>query len=97
MFLCAFLVRILTRPSGNPVEIPTLLHNMGFFTSCLEQLLRLAALTPFNPFEDIIQQPLLGFGDLAQVPFGLSPGSGGDTIIHPEHASPSFKCVYPKR
>lgn len=70
---------------------------MGFFKSCLEQLLRVAALTPFNPFEDLIQQPLFGSSDLAQTSLGLIPGDGGDTIIHPEHASPGFKCVYPKR
>ncbi|ROW06913.1 hypothetical protein VMCG_04157 [Cytospora schulzeri] len=69
---------------------------MGFFKSCLEQLFKLAALSPFNPFEDIIQQPLLGASDLAQVPLNI-PSGGGDTIIHPEHASPGFKCVYPKR
>ncbi|KUI58907.1 Laccase-2 [Cytospora mali] len=69
---------------------------MGFFKSCLEQLIRLVALTPFNPLEDFFQQPLLGSGDIGQVPLVI-PGEPADTIIHPEHASPGFQCVYPKR
>lgn len=69
---------------------------MGFLKSCLEQLVRLAALAPFNPFEDLLQQPLLGSEDTAQHP--IIP-SAGDTlaIIQPELASPGFQCVYPSR
>lgn len=67
---------------------------MGFFKSCLEQLIRLAALSPFNPFEDLIQQPILGSEDIAQHP--LTPPVD-NTIIEPELASPGFQCVYPSR
>lgn len=68
---------------------------MGFLTSCLEQLIRLAALAPFNPFEDLVQQAFLGAGDTAQHP--IIPGGTDDTIISPEFASPGFQCVYPSR
>ncbi|KAI3392408.1 hypothetical protein diail_5735 [Diaporthe ilicicola] len=68
---------------------------MGFLKSCLEQLIRLAALAPFNPFEDLIQQPFLGSSDSAQHP--IIPIGADDTIIRPELASPGFQCVYPSR
>ena len=68
---------------------------MGFLKSCFEQLIRIAALAPFNPFEDLIQQPFLGSGDSTQHP--ITPGGTDDTIISPELASPSFQCVYPSR
>lgn len=68
---------------------------MGFLKSCLEQLIRLAALSPFNPFEDVIQQPILGSEDIAQHP--LIPSVDDTTIIEPELASPGFQCVYPSR
>lgn len=68
---------------------------MGFLKSCLEELIRLAALAPFNPFEDLVQQPFFGSSDTAQHP--LIPAGAEDTIIHPELASPGFQCVYPSR
>lgn len=69
---------------------------MGFLNSCWEALLQIAALNPFNPYEDLIQQPLLGRPGLGigQAPISSSHDS---TIIEPEKASPGFKCVYPKR
>lgn len=70
---------------------------MGLLKSCWDVLLQLAALTPFNPYENgFNQQPILSYleGDNPQAPILSSPGN---TLIHPETASPGFQCVYPKR
>lgn len=65
---------------------------MGFLNACVDMLLKLATLTPFNPFDEFAaQQPLFSSDITAQHPLQPSPG----VDFHPVDASPGFQCHYP--